>query len=215
MQSKESKIVELFFNATLKEWRFKEIQQEIDIADSKLSRWLDILEKETVIKRIKKKGAMPYYLANIESHQYWSRKWLYGMNMLMNSGLFRDLRKIKKAKLILLYGSFASGDWHNDSDIDVFIFGDTVSHRIISEYSEKLGRNIHVLSAKTWKDVLRIPPGLMASIYAGHVIKGDRGIFAAETTIEPGLPLLRRTARAMLHSESIDKESFRPHTPVT
>ena len=54
MESKENKILDLFFNYPSKYWHFKDIKKETKMADSKISNWLKKLQKEKIILKNKK-----------------------------------------------------------------------------------------------------------------------------------------------------------------
>ena len=70
MLSKRKNIEELFFNYHSSPWHFKDIKKKVNIADNKLSNWLKILEKEKIIKKIKKKNKHPYYEANFKAEEF-------------------------------------------------------------------------------------------------------------------------------------------------
>jgi len=61
MKSKEDNVLEFFFENPTKEWHFEDIVKQAIIARSKSDRWLKKFIKKRIIKRIKKKGKMPYY----------------------------------------------------------------------------------------------------------------------------------------------------------
>jgi len=57
--SKESKIIELFFNEPSKHWHFKDIVKEAKISENRANYWLKDLGKEEIFYIIKKMAKCP------------------------------------------------------------------------------------------------------------------------------------------------------------
>ncbi|MBU4493276.1 MAG: nucleotidyltransferase domain-containing protein [Nanoarchaeota archaeon] len=172
MQSKEEKVVELFFESPTREWHFEEIVKGAKITRSKADRWLKQFIKEGLIKRIKKKGKMPYYISSYDSPKYKNRKRIFGLTKLYESGLLNHLGYLEKAKTIILFGSFSRSDWYKNSDIDIFIYGDPKGLRIV-DYELKLHRDIQLFICQNKKDLSKLGEGLIRNIIKGNLIKGD------------------------------------------
>mgnify|MGYP001559114311 CR=1 FL=1 len=121
MESKEERVLGLFFNEPTKEWHFEEIAREAKITRSKADRWLKQFIKDKVIRRIKERGKMPHYVSNCELPPYKNRKKLFALNKLYASGFLNHLASLPKARTVIIFGSFARSDWYSGSDIDLFI----------------------------------------------------------------------------------------------
>jgi predicted nucleotidyltransferase len=172
MKSKEEKIQELFFNYPTKEWHFEEIIKNVKIARSKADNWLKKFIKLNLIKRHKTKGKMPYYISNHQAPEYKNKKKIYALNKLYNSGLLNYLDSIKNTKTIILFGSFTRSDWYKNSDIDIFIYGDTKELNI-TKYELKLKREIQTFTCKNKKELNKLGSGLIKNIIKGNLIKGN------------------------------------------
>jgi len=172
MESKEEKVLGLFFNNPTKEWHFEEILKEARIARSKADRWLKKFVGQQLVKRVKERGKMPYYIAGYDYPGYRHRKRIFAQNMLYESGLLNHLSSLEKAKTIVLFGSFARWDWHKASDIDVFIYGDPKGLGI-AKYEQKLHRDIQLFVCQSKEELAKFGPGLMRNIIKGNLIKGD------------------------------------------
>ena len=120
---------------------------------------------------VKNKGKMPYYLQDFDSPEFQQRKRLFTIKLLAESGLLRHLATLKEAKVVILFGSFSRSDWHDESDIDVFIYGDD-SEFEAGKFSAKLGRDVQVHTAKDRKDLKRIGK-MLPYIIMGDFIKGS------------------------------------------
>ena len=170
MASRENEILELFFNSP-KHWHFEEMLREVRIGRPQLARWLKAFEKEGIIKRVKQRGKMPYYVQDFHSPRFDIRKKIYAKQKLASSGLLEHLASLEKAKVIILFGSFSRSDWHRDSDIDIFIYGSDDDFKQ-GKYELKLHRDIEVHAAKDRKDLKRIDK-MLPYIVSGDYIKGS------------------------------------------
>ena len=172
MQSKEERVIDLFFENPTREWHFEEIVKEGKIARSKADGWLKRFIKEDLIKKVKEKGKMPYYISNYESASYKNKKKLFAMNKMYDCGFLNHLSSLKKARSVIIFGSFARSDWYKNSDIDLFIYGDTYGLKT-AEYETKLHHDIQVFTCNTPKELARFGPGLVRNIIKGNILKGD------------------------------------------
>ncbi len=172
MESKERKIVELFFENPTREWHFEEIVEEAKIARSKANNWLKKFVKNNLIKRIKKRNKMPYYIGSCNSPEYKNRKRIFALNKLYESGLLNHLCSLKKVKTIILFGSFSRSDWYKNSDIDIFIYGNPGGLKIVN-YELKLHRDIQLFICQDKKGLIKMGDGLIRNIIKGDLIKGN------------------------------------------
>jgi predicted nucleotidyltransferase len=169
MHQKQDNILELFFN-TPKHWHFEELRNKAKISRPQLAQWLRIFEKEDIIKRIKQKGKMPYYVGSNTS-TFRNKKKLFAKEQLQKSGLLDHLASLEKAKVVILFGSFSQWDWYDNSDIDIFIYGDDNEFEQ-GKYELKIKREIQVHSAKDSKSLKR-KNRLLPYIISGDFIKGS------------------------------------------
>jgi predicted nucleotidyltransferase len=171
-QSKKNKILELFLNEPTKQWHFSDIVKSAKISESSASIWLKKLLKDKLIKHIKPKGKMPYFQGNWDHPNYQMQKRIYALSELQSSGLLSRLNSIEKAKTVVLFGSFARSDWNTQSDIDVFVYGDTKDLRFNGVWP-KLKREVQVHSYENKKELKQIKDGLLDNVMEGYFIKGS------------------------------------------
>ncbi len=172
MESKEEQVLQLFFENPTKEWHFEEILREAKITRSKADRWLKEFIKEELIKRKKEKQKMPYYISNYDSSAYKNKKKIFALSRLYESGFLNHLASLKKAETIIIFGSFARSDWHKNSDVDIFIYGDPEGLKIV-DYELKLHREIQLFICQTKKELTKLGIGLIKNIIKGNIIKGN------------------------------------------
>lgn len=113
---------------------------------------------------------MPYFIANYEHSNYKNKKRIYALNRMYETGLLRKFQSLKKAKAVVIFGSFAKSDWHTDSDVDVFVLGDPEDLKFGALWQ---GREVQVHACKTKKEIKEIRSGLMNNVVNGYFIKGN------------------------------------------
>lgn len=170
--SKENNILELFFNESSKHWHFEDIVRTSKVSRDKTNKWLIRFKKEGLIKKIKKRGRMSYYIADFENSAYKNKKRIFALNRLYQSNLLNHLYSLKKAKTVIIFGSFSRSDWYTGSDIDIFIYGDPEGLKIV-DYELKLHRNIQLFICQNKEELTKLGPGLIRNIIKGNLIKGD------------------------------------------
>ncbi|MCX6710573.1 MAG: nucleotidyltransferase domain-containing protein [Candidatus Woesearchaeota archaeon] len=172
--SREMDVLELFFNYPSKHWRFSEIKGSVSISDSKISRWLKKLAQQGIVRRVKFKGRMPYYVGNYEAAEYQNAKKVFALNRFYDTGFLNHLSSLQSAKSVIIFGSFGRADWHSGSDIDIFVYG-SAAGLDVRGYSERLGRAIQLFVCGNRKDFGKLGSRLIKNIMLGNIIKGDPG----------------------------------------
>ena len=162
--------LEPFFNSS-RYWHFDELLERTMISRSQLSQWLKKFVAEGVVKRVKARRKMPYYVQNFKSPDFHQRKRLFTLKLFYEAGFLSHLQECD-AETVIIFGSFARTDWHDKSDIDLFVLG-KADNLNIGLYEKKLKRDIQLFHFKRLKEVSRLSPGLLPYIAAGDVIKGD------------------------------------------
>ena len=175
--SKKERVLELFLNEPTKHWHFNRILSSADVSRRVASRWLNSLKEEKIIKRIKPKGKMPYFQGNWEHANKKKKKRIFALNKLYETGLLYELWKLKGARTIVIFGSFVRSDWNTNSDVDVFIYGES-EHFKFGRHWKGLGfqgesREVQVHTFHTKKEMEEVRSGLLKNVLRGYVVKGD------------------------------------------
>jgi len=172
IKSKEDYILKLILESSpLKQWHFEEITRQAGMTRAAASKWLRKYKKEGLVRRVKEKNRFPYFTAGDNNAAYKSKKKIYALKGLHNSGLINHLMSLERTKTIIIFGSIVRWDWYKESDIDIFIYGDD-SEFEQGKYELRLNREIQVHSAKSKKD-LRKMGKLLPYIISGNFIKGS------------------------------------------
>jgi len=163
----------VFFNESLRRWHFEVLLKELGISRERLNYFLKKLVKERMIRRIKPKGKMPYYIANRESARFRLEKRLFGIKSLTNSGLLDHISSDDKIKTAIIFGSFARGDWSKSSDIDLFLYGD-MKYFEKGKFESILKRDIQLFGYNRSNKLREeLDPKLIPNIIKGFNIKGS------------------------------------------
>lgn len=168
----KDRIKHLFFEGAAGYWHFEEIVKMAKLSRERANYYLKELAKEGYIRRVKPKGKMPYYIAIHDSEKFKNEKRIYGLALLQKSGLFAHICENKEIKSAILFGSFSNGYWHDESDIDLFIFGRDETFEK-GKFERILGKEIQLFCYDD-KDKMKreLAPGLLPNIAAGFKIKG-------------------------------------------
>lgn len=111
----------------------------------------------------------------------------------------RVLARHAAVRLAVLFGSFARGDAHADSDIDIAVRGDVDVESLRAELSMELGREVDIVSLDTDDLIL-----LAAIVRDGRPLRErEPGTYArfrshALATLETDLPSIRRQQAAFV-----------------
>jgi predicted nucleotidyltransferase len=177
LPSKEENVLELFFNHPSKQWHFLEIVKEAKLSKQQANKWLKEFLGESLISHHKPKGKLPYFIGNFNHPNYRNRKRVYALTKLYESGFLSHLHSLPKARLIVIFGSFSRWDWHKESDIDLFILGDSEGLEM-NKYWGKLHRQIEPHIFEDMGEVKAIRSGLVKSIMNGYAVKGQMDTLA-------------------------------------
>ena len=175
--SKEERVLELFMNEPTKHWHFSDIVKTSGVSVNVAGKWLRSYQKEKIIKRVKPKGKMPYFTGNYEDAEFKTRKRLYALQKMYETGLIQALQRLKNTKTIIIFGSFVRTDWNTNSDVDVFVYGESEGLRFGSLW-KGLGfqgqrREVQVHTFHTKKEMEEVKSGLLKNVLRGFVVKGD------------------------------------------
>lgn len=174
--SKEERILELFMNEPAKHWHFSDIVKTSKVSVNVTGKWLRKFQKDKLIKRVKPRGRMPYFTASA-GHDFRARKKLYALQKLYETGLIQELTRLENAKTIIIFGSFVRTDWNTDSDIDIFIYGESGEFES-GRFWKGLGfqgksREVQVHTFHSKKEMEDVKSGLLKNVLRGYVVKGD------------------------------------------
>ena len=162
---------ELFFNHPTKQWHFEELRIASGLSRAQTNEWLKKLKKEQLIKRVKPKGKMPYHVANWQHPHYKNTKRLFGLTALHECGLLDYISSLEGAETVVIFGSFSRWDWYDNSDVDIFIYGD-VKEIFVGKFGSKLKREVQIFHGKNIADLKKMGKPLLKNVIKGITLNG-------------------------------------------
>lgn len=170
LPSKQDIVLGLFFNSP-KHWHFEELLKKSKLSRSRLNHWLKSFQNGGIIRRVKERGKMPYYVGDFASPSYRSRKRLFALEKMYSAGFLDHLQSLSRAKTVVLFGSMIRSDWYKDSDIDVFVLGDA-SELDVRKFETRLNHEIQIFEFRNVRELGRLRPELRRNMLHGYFIKG-------------------------------------------
>lgn len=168
---KEDDVLEIFFNEPTKHWHFEDIIKEANISRPQAAQWLKKFLQEKIIKKVRPSKKMPYYVGDCDHSAYQIKKRLFALQFLEKKGFLQHLAGLPLAKTVILFGSMNRWDWYSESDIDLFIYGESNGFEQY-KYRSKLHREIEVFVCQNKEELKNLNPSLLQNILQGYVIKG-------------------------------------------
>jgi predicted nucleotidyltransferase len=128
------------------------------------------------------KSTVQYYLQQFKEEKLISKEnqWLdtwenrihkqhLFVHKLINSGLIEYLEEELAPSSIILFGSFAKGEYVQESDIDIFVEGARKKKLSLVKYEKKLNHKIDLFVENS---IDKVPKNLRNNIVNGTVIRG-------------------------------------------
>ncbi len=172
-------VLSLFFNEPTKQWHFEEILGAAGISRPQAAQWLKKFIKEGLVKRVKPRGKMPYYVADYESPNYQTQKRLFALRTLGESGFLNHLLALPKAQTVILFGSLSRWDWYRDSDVDIFIYGSPEGLET-GKFRSRLHREIQTFVCRDKDELKDYSHSLLRNIVEGYLVKGSLDFLQGE-----------------------------------
>ena len=177
-ESKEDNVLKLILESSpLREWHFEEIVKKAKVTKAVANKWLKKYSKEGLINRVKEKGKFPFFTVGSNNVVYNSWKRIYALEKMYKSELIHALLSLKKAKTVIIFGSMIKGDWYEDSDIDIFVYGSAGDFKK-HVYEERLQRGIELHTFQNKAEIDAVKTGLIKNVINGYLVKGQIQDFA-------------------------------------
>ena len=125
--------------------------------------------KEGILKKQREKRYIFYY-ANRDNKVFVDLCRIYWSAVLERSGFIKHINKNLFEPVIIVFGSFASAEISEQSDIDIAIFSETKKELKLDEFEKKLKRKLQIFVFKNIDDVKN--KELLYSILNGYLISG-------------------------------------------
>ena len=167
------KILEYFLKYPTGETYLKELAKKLQISPRSVKIYCDLFEKEGIIKR-EIKGNLHIFSINNDNFRVREMKRAYFINSLAEMNIENIAEECAS---IAVYGSYASGNYDEKSDIDILVIGDekNVNRQIVLDIMKKIDREIqlNIISIIKWEKMKKDKDHFVTSIIRNHIlIKG-------------------------------------------
>jgi len=167
------KILEYFLKYPTEKTYLNELAKKLQISPRSVKIYCDLFDKEGIIKR-EIKGNMHIFATNNDNFRVREMKRAYFINLLAEMNIENIAEECAS---IAIYGSYASGNYDEKSDIDILIIGEEqqVKRDIIVKIMEIIGKEIqlNVIPIIKWEKMKKDKDHFVKNIIRNHVlIKG-------------------------------------------
>ena len=167
------KILEYFLKYPTEETYLKELAKKLQISPRSVKIYCDLFEKEGIIKR-EIKGNMHIFTTNNDNFRVREMKRTYFINLLAEMNINNIAEEFAS---IAIYGSYASGNYDEKSDVDILIIGNEqhVKRDKIVKIMEIIGKEfqLNVIPIIKWEKMKKDKDHFVKNIIRNHVlIKG-------------------------------------------
>jgi len=177
LSKKEMILLQFFTENPTQKFYVGEIIRKLGISSSNISAALRRLKDKNFLKSEKSANALYYFLNN----QNFIVRELKKILFLAKKEIKEIINKLlEKSVKVIIYGSFASGDYTEKSDIDIMVVGINIKkeeiYQILKKYEEILNRKIHpiILSLSEYEKLGGKDPAFFIEIQKGMVF--DNGL---------------------------------------
>ena len=167
------KILEYFLKYPTERTYLNELAKKLQVSPRSVKIYCDIFEKKNIINR-EIKGNMHIFTTNNDNFRVREMKRSYFMNLFAEMNIENIAEKIAS---IAIYGSYASGNYDEKSDIDILIIGEEqyVKRDMIVKIMEAIGKEfqLNVIPIMKWEKLKKDNDHFVKNIIRNHVlIKG-------------------------------------------
>ena len=165
------KILEYFLLNPTKKTYIKELAKKLNASPGSIINYCNIFKKEGLIKR-EIIGNLHLYYTNNDNFRVRELKKAIFLNILGELGIEKISDDYTS---IIIYGSHASGNFDERSDIDLLIIGNKVNKDLVVKIMKKVGKEIqlNVIPMVKWEKMKKESDAFVKSVIKNHVlIKG-------------------------------------------
>ena len=170
----KEKIIEHFFINPTAKLRVRQIEKKLKLPLPSVIRYVNELEKEGILKRIKI-GNVVFYSADRNSKAFLLEKKLFNIRKLYDSGLTDFLIKELSNPSIIVFGSYLKGEDVENSDIDLYLETPSKKDFSLTRFEKILKRKIQIFKNSSIQKISN--PHLTNNILNGMIINGFVEVF--------------------------------------
>ena len=171
----EEKILKILFEEPNKEFHIRNLARLTKLNPSTVSYTTEKLAKESILLREKSNDLNTVIVkADTESQKYKLKKKSYNLQKIFDSGLVTYLNTNLAYPTIILFGSYAKAENHQESDIDLFIISEEKKKPELGKYEAILKAEIQVFihTKKEFIKLMKTNSELINNVVNGTILSG-------------------------------------------
>ena len=163
------RILDYFLNHPTQEIHLKELARKLNMSPRSIKIYCDEFEKEEIIL-CRRQGNLRLFSLNNENYVVREVKRAYMAALLRELGIDK---LSEKAISIAVYGSHASGEYDERSDLDILVIGKEVDKKLLLNISKKLGKDVQltIFPLQKWESI-KNKDAFAKSILRNHILIG-------------------------------------------
>jgi predicted nucleotidyltransferase len=164
------RILEYFIQSPRQETHLKELSRRLRISPRSVKIYCDLLEKDGVLLS-ERKGNLRIFSLNNEDFAVKELKSAYYALFLKEMGIEK---LCSNCSSLAVYGSFASGDFDEKSDLDILAIGGKgdIDYALLHKIEEKVGKRIQltVMPFYEWQKMKKAGNGFAGNVIGKHML---------------------------------------------
>ena len=137
---RHQKILKEFFADPELETSVRELSRQTDISPAWISRNIDVISDKEFLDIREDKTSNKISAGE----KFEELKEVYNLSAIKESGIIQHLEKELRPDALILFGSYERGEDRKDSDIDIAVINGREKDLGLSEFEEKLSREIEL-----------------------------------------------------------------------
>ena len=173
----EHGILELFLDDP-RERHLREVARECTVNPMTARKYLELYTRQGLLQENTIRGDR-VFKPDERNPQFIMEKKLWNYRKIILSGLISYLEETMEYPAIILFGSYAKGENHPKSDIDLFILTNEKKQIALVQFEKKLHAQIQVFlhTKQEFKKLRKTNPELLNNVLNGAILSGFIEVF--------------------------------------
>ena len=160
------------FLENTQQFHLREIARKLKISPETAKKYLEQFTKQELLTSTRERGNL-LYEANQANEKLKFEKKIWNIRRIQKSGLLEELRDTLAEPTIVLFGSWARGENHEGSDVDLFIRTEETNEPDLKKYEKKLGEiQLFLYNRKKFERMRKNNKELLSNIINGVILHG-------------------------------------------
>lgn len=168
------KVLEYFIRNPNTKIHIQGLARELKISSKTAKEYCDIYARNGIFNKERVANSIRFYLNNEDKIVKELKKFWF-LSFLREQKVIENLLKLNRGVIsILLYGAYSSGEYTNESDIDILIVAQTEKLDIspLSEFGVSLGKEVGVtkFTLGKWRELKKKKDNFIESVLKNNIV---------------------------------------------